>query len=69
MTEQTNTNADTLNLLRAASLLTTYCTLYNIAIRHGSVDYLAELNKAVETVERGLPVADAVYLLKVAENP
>ncbi len=62
MTEQTN--ADILALLRAASLLTTYCTLYNIAIRHGSVDYLAELNKAVETVEQGLPTADVVHLLK-----
>ena len=69
MTEQTNTNADILALLRAASLLITYCAVYDIAIRHGSVDYLAVLNKAVETVERGLPVADAVYLLKVAENP
>lgn len=45
-------NADILALLRAASLLITYCDVYNIAIRHGSVDYLAVLNKAVETVEQ-----------------
>lgn len=62
MTEQTN--ADTIKLLRAASLLITYCDVYNIAIRHGSVDYLAVLNKAVETVEQGLSSAETVRLLK-----
>ena len=48
---QAQTHANLLKLLRAASLLIAYCNANNIAIRHGSVDYLAALNEAVESAE------------------